>query len=113
MDTAGMQVPVPGNFNIIISSGTSTISQGVQIKMLPGMDLTVEKGAKLVVAGANGETAGGLVAYGENNYTFTDNPSSDWIDGLLIKSYPCTNMVNVYRIKPKFEYDNKTSRVSM
>lgn len=109
MDTAGMQVPVPGNFNIIISSGTSTISQGVQIKMLPGMDLTVEKCAKLVVAGANGETAGGLVAYGENNYTFTDNPSSDWIDGLLIKSYPCTNMVNVYRIKPKFEYDNKTS----
>lgn len=116
MNTSKLQVPVPGNFNIIISSGTSTISQGVQIKMLPGMDLTVEKDAKLVVAGKNGDVAGGLAAYGDSNYTFTDNPSSDWIDGTLIKSYPCANMANVYRKKLLKEdgktttliYDNKT-----
>ena len=110
MDTAGLQVPIPGNFNIVISSGTSTISQGVQMKMLPGMDLTVEKGAKLIVAGKSNKASGGLSAYGENNYSFNGNPSTIWIDGLLasVKDYPCLNMPNVYRTKPVFEYNATT-----
>lgn len=110
MDTSKLQVPVPGNFNIIISSGTTTISQGVQIKMLPGMDLTVEKEAKLVIAGKGENSAGGLSAYGNDNYTFADNKVMQWQDGELgnVKDYPCLNMPNVYRTKPVFAYNATT-----
>lgn len=83
IDTDGLQVPIPGNFRMSVKSGTTTVPSDVQIKLLPGAQVTVEKGAKLDIQGA-------LYGYGEGCATYSDGLTK-WQDGKLGRGYPYTS----------------------
>ena len=77
-DTAGLPVPVPGHFSITVH-GNATMAKETQIKLLPGAQLTVEKGATLTVAGSDSSVKGGLSSY-DGNAAF-DSGVTQWKDG--------------------------------
>ena len=83
ISTAGVQIPIPGNFRMSVKSGTTTIPSDVQIKLLPGAQVTVEQGAKLDIQGA-------LYGYGEGCATYSDGLTK-WQDGKLGRGYPYTS----------------------
>lgn len=83
IDTEELQVPIPGNFRMSVKSGTTTIPSDVQIKLLPGAQVTVEQGAKLDIQGA-------LYGYGEGCATYSDGLTK-WQDGKLGRGYPYTS----------------------
>ena len=83
IDTEGLQVPIPGNFRMSVKSGTTTVPSDVQIKLLPGAQVTVEQGAKLDIQGA-------LYGYGEGCATYSDGLTK-WQDGKLGRGYPYTS----------------------
>ncbi len=99
LQTSGFQIPLAGHFAIAIKSGTLTIPDGVQIKLLPGADLTVEKDATLDI-----KSGGALYAYGEDNTTI--EKYTQFKDG--IKAYPVTGAggtAEVYKSAVKLDYD--------
>lgn len=88
--TKDKQVPIPGNFNINVLSGSSvTIPNSVALKMLPGSEFNIAKGATLTI-----KSGGGAYAYGANNVKYS-NSLTAWKDGNT--AYPQKNIVNVYR----------------
>lgn len=97
--TAGTQVPIPGNFVITVHSGTATIPNNVQIKLLPGADLIVEKGATLSLQGK-------LFAYGSCGITYNDAEVTQWKDGG--RPYPYSTMKQMYRVEPVLDYTAAT-----
>ncbi len=106
VSTLNRDVPVPGHLEMVINSGTTTIPEGVSLKMLPGANVRIEKGATLVINGkalSYGATNGGEDAEGKLQ-------QGKFRDGSL--SYPIPRLAQVYRIKPEFDYtDEKPARV--
>lgn len=96
--TKNTQVPIPGNFVITVHSGTTTIPSDVQIKLLPGADLIVEKEATLNLQGK-------LFAYGSHCVDY-DSDVTQWRDGG--RSYPFVDMGKMYRVSPTFDYTAAT-----
>ena len=107
-DTAGLQVPVPGHFSITVH-GNATMAKKTQIKLLPGAQLTVEKGATLTVAGSDSSVKGGLSSY-DGNAAF-DSGVTQWKDST--HGYPQNEWFpNVYRTVPTtLDYDASSSAV--
>ena len=103
LDTAGREIPIPGNFKFIVNSGTVTIPADIRIKLLPGMSLTIKEGAGI-------EVYGRLYSYGsKDSYSMamTDGgePLETWQDGnQSVKAYPLGDMKNVYRKVPTLDY---------
>lgn len=103
LDTAGREIPIPGNFKFIVNSGTVTIPADIRIKLLPGMCLTIKEGAGV-------EVYGRLYSYGsKDSYSMamTDGgePLETWQDGnQSVKAYPLGDMKNVYRKVPTLDY---------
>ena len=91
ISTEGVQVPIPGHFKINIAEGTTTISSGVQLKLLPGAEVSVGAGAKLVVQGS-------LYSYGEGCAVF--DGVSGWTDGALGRGYPHNEFDGSHRVTP-------------
>ena len=88
--TAGLQVPVPGNFSIVLKRGSSaTVPDGVALKLLPGASVTVEEGASVEIA-----AGGKLLAYGEGT---TFDGVSAFCDGGNHFSYPHAALSDGYR----------------
>ncbi len=83
-DTAGLPVPVPGHFSITVH-GNASMAKETQIKLLPGAQLTVEKGATLTVAGSDSSVKGGLSSY-DGNAAF-DSGVTQWKDGTACLSH--------------------------
>lgn len=83
ISTAGVQIPIPGNFRMSVKSGTTTVPSDVQIKLLPGAQVNVEQGATLDIQGA-------LYGYGEGCATYSDGLTK-WQDGKLGRGYPYTS----------------------
>ena len=102
LDTAGKEIPIPGNFKISVSSGTATIPSDIRMKLLPGAEFSVEEGAVVDVYGK-------LYSYGsKDSYSMMLNgsPLETWQDGnQSIKAYPYGNMSAVYRVKPTLDYN--------
>lgn len=96
VDSAGKEIPFPGNFDIVLESGTATMD-GVGIKLLPGASFTVEKDATLELKG-NAK----VFVYNNNEFEWTQ-------DGTI--SYPVGNATKCYRVAPTFDYDIKTPAV--
>ena len=107
-DTAGLQVPVPGHFSITVH-GNATMAKKTQIKLLPGAQLTVEKGATLTVEGSDSSVKGGLSSY-DGNAAF-DSGVTQWKDST--HGYPQNEWFpNVYRTVPTtLDYDASSSAV--
>ena len=107
-DTAGLQVPVPGHFSITVH-GNASMAKETQIKLLPGAQLTVEKGATLTVAGSDSSVKGGLSSY-DGNAAF-DSGVTQWKDST--HGYPQNEWFpNVYRTVPTtLDYDASSSAV--
>ena len=91
ISTEGVQVPIPGHFKINIAEGTTTISFGVQLKLLPGAEVSVGAGAKLVAQGS-------LYSYGEGCAVF--DGVSGWTDGALGRGYPHNEFAGSHRVTP-------------
>lgn len=91
ISTEGVQVPIPGHFKINIAEETTTISSGVQLKLLPGAEVSVGAGAKLVVQGS-------LYSYGEGCAVF--DGVSGWTDGALGRGYPHNEFAGSHRVTP-------------
>ena len=89
-DTAGLQVPVPGHFSITVH-GNASMAKETQIKLLPGAQLTVEKGATLTVEGSDSSVKGGLSSY-DGNAAF-DSGVTQWKDGT--DAYPIAQFKTV------------------
>jgi len=49
VNTNDVYFPLPYSFRIVQESGTFTVTEGIEFKMLPGSELLVEQGAELVV----------------------------------------------------------------
>ena len=97
MDTSGKQVPIPGNFRLRIAEGTTTIPNGVSMKLLFGSELSVEEGAVLNVVGS-------LYAYNNAHTTYSGGPAK-WQDGNNKRAYPDNDTINAaYRTAPSFKY---------
>lgn len=105
-DTAGLPVPVPGHFSITVH-GNAAMAKETQIKLLPGAQLTVEKGATLTVAGSDGSVKGGLSSY-DGNAVF-DSGVTQWKDGA--HAYPIAQFKTVYRTAPTPDYSAATPAV--
>ncbi len=91
ISTEGVQVPIPGHFKINIAEETTTISSDVQLKLLPGAEVSVGAGAKLVVQGS-------LYSYGEGCAVF--DGVSGWTDGALGRGYPHNEFAGSHRVTP-------------
>ena len=102
ISTAGVQIPIPGNFRMSVKSGTTTVPSDVQIKLLPGAQVTVEKGATLDIQGA-------LYGYGEGCATYSDGLTK-WQDGKLGRGYPYTSAyTSTHRLSSvKLDYTDTT-----
>lgn len=106
-DTAGLPVPVPGHFSITVH-GNASMAKETQIKLLPGAQLTVEKGATLTVEGSDSSVKGGLSSY-DGNATFGSDVTQ-WKDGT--NAYPIAQFKTVYRTVPtNLDYDSSSSAV--
>lgn len=105
-DTAGLPVPVPGHFSITVH-GNASMAKETQIKLLPGAQLTVEKGATLTVEGSDSSVKGGLSSY-DGNATF-DSGVTQWKDGT--DAYPIAQFKTVYRTAPTPDYSAATPAV--
>lgn len=105
-DTAGLQVPVPGHFSITVH-GNASMAKETQIKLLPGAQLTVEKGATLTVEGSDSSVKGGLSSY-DGNAAF-DSGVTQWKDGT--DAYPIAQFKTVYRTAPTPDYSAATPAV--
>ncbi len=101
VSTEGLQVPIPGNLDIHVAKGTTTIPSDVQLKILPGAIITIEKEANLVVQGA-------AMSYGANNVSYEDGITA-YKDG--IQAYPCTSQKNAYRVEPSLEGYTNSAKV--
>ena len=98
--TKGLQVPIPGNFNITITSGNTIVPANVGLKLLPATKLIVEKDATL-------EVIGNLYAYGQNGVEY--DGITEWKDGTLSQNvYPNSYLKSVYRIVPTISYSAAT-----
>ena len=101
--TEGFQIPILGNFSISVVNGSVTVPNNVQIKFLPGAELTVEKGASI-----NMQSGGAIYGYGSENIKMTvdstGGPLEKWQDGNNGLTYPHSNMASVYRVKPELDY---------
>ena len=96
VDSEGKEIPFPGNFDIVLESGTATMDN-VSIKLLPGASFTVEKDATL-------ELKGSAKVFVYNNKEF------EWTqDGTI--GYPVGYVANCYRVVPTFDYNIKTPAV--
>ena len=96
VDSEGKEIPFPGNFDIVLESGTATMDN-VSIKLLPGASFTVEKDATL-------ELKGSAKVFVYNNKEF------EWTqDGTI--GYPVGYVTNCYRVVPTFDYNIKTPAV--
>lgn len=96
VDSEGKEIPFPGNFDIVLESGTATMDS-VSIKLLPGASFTVEKDATL-------ELKGSAKVFVYNNKEF------EWTqDGTI--GYPVGYVTNCYRVVPTFDYNIKTPAV--
>lgn len=102
-DTAGLPVPVPGHFSITVH-GNASMAKETQIKLLPGAQLTVEKGATLTVEGSDSSVKGGLSSY-DGNATFGSDVTQ-WKDGT--NAYPIAQFKTVYRTAPTPDYSVAT-----
>lgn len=91
ISTEELQVPIPGHFKINIAEGTTTISSDVQLKLLPGAEVSVGAGAKLVAQGS-------LYSYGEGCAVF--DGVSGWTDGALGRGYPHNEFAGSHRVTP-------------
>ena len=91
ISTEGVQVPIPGHFKINIAEETTTISSDVQLKLLPGAEVSVGAGAELVVQGS-------LYSYGEGCAVF--DGVSGWTDGALGRGYPHNEFAGSHRVTP-------------
>lgn len=100
ISTKGVQVPIPGNFNISVMEGsTVTIPENVQLKFLPGASLNVAKGADLIVS-----SKAALFSYGVPESAVFDSSITEWKDSNAFE-YPHDNMGKVYRNSiADFEY---------
>lgn len=105
-DTAGLPVPVPGHFSITVH-GNASMAKETQIKLLPGAQLTVEKGATLTVEGSDSSVKGGLSSY-DGNAAF-DSGVTQWKDGT--DAYPIAQFKTVYRTAPTPDYSATTPAV--
>ena len=105
-DTAGLPVPVPGHFSITVH-GNASMAKETQIKLLPGAQLTVEKGATLTVEGSDSSDKGGLSSY-DGNAAF-DSGVTQWKDGT--DAYPKELFKTVYRTAPTPDYSAATPAV--
>ena len=105
-DTAGLPVPVPGHFSITVH-GNASMAKETQIKLLPGAQLTVEKGATLTVEGSDSSVKGGLSSY-DGNAAF-DSGVTQWKDGT--HAYPIAQFKTVYRTAPTPDYSAATPAV--
>ena len=105
-DTAGLPVPVPGHFSITVH-GNAAMAKETQIKLLPGAQLTVEKGATLTVEGSDSSVKGGLSSY-DGNATF-DSGVTQWKDGA--HAYPIAQFKTVCRTAPTPDYSAATPAV--
>lgn len=105
-DTAGLPVPVPGHFSITVH-GNASMAKETQIKLLPGAQLTVEKGATLTVEGSDSSVNGGLSSY-DGNAAF-DSGVTQWKDGT--DAYPIAQFKTVYRTAPTPDYSAATPAV--
>lgn len=105
-DTAGLPVPVPGHFSITVH-GNASMAKETQIKLLPGAQLTVEKGATLTVEGSDSSVKGGLSSY-DGNAAF-DSGVTQWKDGT--DAYPIAQFKTVYRTAPTPDYSASTPAV--
>lgn len=106
LDTAGLPVPVPGHFSITVH-GNASMAKETQIKLLPGAQLTVEKGATLTVEGSDSSVKGGLSSY-DGNAAF-DSGVTQWKDGT--DAYPIAQFKTVYRTAPTPDYSATTPAV--
>ena len=105
-DTAGLPVPVPGHFSITVH-GNASMAKETQIKLLPGAQLTVEKGATLTVEGSDSSVKGGLSSY-DGNAAF-DSGVTQWKDGT--DAYSIAQFKTVYRTAPTPDYSAATPAV--
>ena len=105
-DTAGLPVPVPGHFSITVH-GNASMAKETQIKLLPGAQLTVEKGATLTVEGSDSSDKGGLSSY-DGNAAF-DSGVTQWKDGT--DAYPIAQFKTVYRTAHTPDYSAATPAV--
>ena len=105
-DTAGLPVPIPGHFSITVH-GNASMAKETQIKLLPGAQLTVEKGATLTVEGSDSSVKGGLSSY-DGNAAF-DSGVTQWKDGT--DAYPIAQFKTVYRTAPTPDYSAATPAV--
>ncbi len=105
-DTAGLPVPIPGHFSITVH-GNASMAKETQIKLLPGAQLTVEKGATLTVEGSDSSDKGGLSSY-DGNAAF-DSGVTQWKDGT--DAYPKELFKTVYRTAPTPDYSAATPAV--
>ena len=105
-DTAGLPVPIPGHFSITVH-GNASMAKETQIKLLPGAQLTVEKGATLTVEGSDSSVKGGLSSY-DDNAAF-DSGVTQWKDST--HAYPIAQFKTVYRTAPTPDYSAATPAV--
>lgn len=96
LDSEGQEIPFPGNFDIVVASGTVNLD-GVRVKLLPGCDMTIENGATV-----NLMNGAGIFVYNNQDFGWTK-------DGTI--AYPVTNSEQCYRVKPTLDYNITTQSV--
>ncbi len=108
MDTKGLQVPIPGNFDLHVLSGSDvTVSDEVAIKLLPGASLEVQQGAKLTISSGSSILAYGYYDTANKKYgnVALSNNLEKWQDGSLgTHTYPHGSMKTPYRKSPTLGY---------
>ena len=104
VSTSGKDIPIPGNIKVTIASGTTTVPNGISVKLLPGAELEVKEGATLSI-----QSGGKLYGYGEGCATF-DSGLTAWRDGALGRGYPY-NYTGAYRVKPVMDFNATTPAV--
>lgn len=104
VSTSGKDIPLPGNIKVTIASGTTTVPNGISVKLLPGAEIEVKEGATLSI-----QSGGKLYGYGEGCATF-DSGLTAWRDGALGRGYPY-NYNGAYRVKPVMDFNATTPAV--
>ena len=104
LSTKGKEVPIPGNFAITISSGTTVISDDVAMKLLPGASV-------VTLPGTTVDLNGKLYVYSNMNVVSFSDGATAWKDGST--GYPVSGnkVENSYRVKPTLGYTATTAAV--